>query len=173
MIPTTEALVGTAGRPCKHFKLLIAVLVSATCGMSIDRYFVFDHYYLRKSNELATTTSINGEHYCRERDHSDYDACDPRNFLVLVMSGARAKYCERRRIWRESPCPALYASRNVSYRFMLAMPAHKIIDPNGHNQGKFASANETLGMAALRDEYGDTRRRGLPIDEGTCTTISR
>ena len=63
-------------------------------------------------------------------------------------------YRERRRIWRDSPCPASYASRNVSYRFILAMPAHEVIDPNGHDQGKFASSDEISDMAALRDEHG-------------------
>ena len=71
------------------------------------------------------------------------------------MAGAKAEYQKRRSRWRESPCPASYAASNVTFRFLLAMPAHEMIDPNGHNQGNRASAQEISDMAKLRDENMD------------------
>jgi len=41
---------------------------------------------------------------------------------------------------------------NMSYQFMLAMPAHEQINPNGHNQGARASAKEILDMKTIRNE---------------------
>jgi len=142
---------------CKdvNIKLLIVILISATCGMYIDRYFSFYDRNLRKLDDIITKTPpMHKEPHHHERDH-DYDACDPRNFLVLVMSGAKATYQKRRRIWRDGPCPASYAAHNITYRFIIAMPAHETIDPNTHNQGKVASSIEISDMAVLRDEYRD------------------
>lgn len=103
---------------------------------------------------ITITPPIHKEPHHHERD-PDYDACDPRNFLVLVMSGAKATYQKRRRIWRDGPCPASYAAHNITYRFILAMPEHETIDPNSHNQGKVASSIEISDMAVLGDEYRD------------------
>lgn len=80
------------------------------------------------------------------------DKCNPKNFLVLIKAGAKAKYQQRRKLWRESSCPALYKNSNVSYRFMLAMPAHEIIDPNAHAQGARASEKEISDMIMLESE---------------------
>jgi len=141
---------------CKYvnIKLLIVILISATCGMYIDRYFSFYDHNLRKLDDITKTPPIHKGPRHHEHD-PDYDACDPRNFLVLVMSGAKATYQKRRRIWRDGPCPASYAAHNITYRFILAMPAHETIDPNSHNQGKVASSIEISDMAVLRDEYRD------------------
>ncbi|KAL3808119.1 hypothetical protein ACHAXA_006205 [Cyclostephanos tholiformis] len=144
-------------RPLSHYKRLIVILTSIYFGMSIDRYLNFSRCYTQKSIELPTapsSSSSSSSHHRGDRGRDpDYDACDPRNFLVLVMGGAREKYQERRTRWRESPCPASYAEGNVTYRFLLAMPAHETIDPNGHNQAHFASHGEISDMAKLRDEY--------------------
>jgi len=78
--------------------------------------------------------------------------CDPQNFLVLIKAGAKSKYQQRRKIWRESTCPSTYKQHGVNYRFMLAMPAHEIIDPNGHNQVKRASSKEIKDMKMLQNE---------------------
>lgn len=40
----------------------------------------------------------------------------------------------------------------MPYRFMLAMPAHEQINPNGHNQGARASPEEILDMEKIRNE---------------------
>ena len=79
-------------------------------------------------------------------------SCDPQNFIVLIKAGSKSKYQQHRKIWRDSTCPSLYKQHGVNYRFMLAMPAHEIIDPNGHNQGKRASSKEILDMKTLQNE---------------------
>lgn len=81
--------------------------------------------------------------------------CDPRNYLVLVKAGSKAKYAARRTVWRNSECPSLLARHNITYRFMLAMPAHATIDPNGHNSGAKANEEEVSAMRALRDESAE------------------
>ena len=79
-------------------------------------------------------------------------ACDPKNYLVLIKAGAKAEYQSRREIWRSSSCPDIYDSHSMPYHFMLAQPAHKPIDPNGHTSGKRASEQEIADMRKLRDE---------------------
>ena len=79
-------------------------------------------------------------------------SCDPQNFIVLIKAGAKSKYQQRREVWRNSTCPSSYKQHGVNYHFMLAMPAHEIIDPNGHNQGKRASIEEIKDMSILRNE---------------------
>jgi len=78
--------------------------------------------------------------------------CNPQNFLVLIKAGAKSKYQQRREVWRNSTCPSSYEQHGVNYHFMLAMPAHEIIDPNGHNQGKRASIEEIKDMKMLQNE---------------------
>jgi len=78
--------------------------------------------------------------------------CNPQNFLLLIKAGAKSKYQHRRKIWRDSTCPSSYKQHGLKYHFMLAMPAHEIIDPNGHNQGKGASSKEIEDMSILRNE---------------------
>ena len=72
--------------------------------------------------------------------------CNPQNFLVLIKAGAKAKYRQRRKKWRDSTCPISYKKQNVKYRFMLGMPANEHIDPNGHNQAARASDEEIADM---------------------------
>jgi hypothetical protein len=137
---------------------MIVILMSISLGISIGRYLNFSRCNSHKSIKLRTAPPTRGEQHrdssSRGRD-PNYDACDPRNFLVLIMAGARAEYQKRRSRWRESTCPASYAASNVTYRFILAMPAHEMIDPNGHNQANRASVEEISDMAKLRDEYRD------------------
>lgn len=78
--------------------------------------------------------------------------CDPQNFLVLIKAGAKSKYQQRREIWRDTTCPSSYKQHGVKYRFMLAMPAHEIIDLNGHNFSKGASSEEIEDMSILQNE---------------------
>ena len=78
--------------------------------------------------------------------------CVPQNFLVLIKAGSKSKYQQRREVWRNSTCPSSYKQHEVNYHFMLAMPAHEIIDPNGHNQGKRASIEEIKDMKMLQNE---------------------
>ena len=79
-------------------------------------------------------------------------SCDPQNFIVLIKAGSKSKYQQRREVWRNSTCPSSYKQHGVNYHFMLAMPAHEIIDPNGHNQGKRASIEEIRDMKMLQNE---------------------
>mmetsp|Transcript_19001 Transcript_19001/g.41166 ORF Transcript_19001/g.41166 Transcript_19001/m.41166 type:complete len:506 (-) Transcript_19001:247-1764(-) len=83
---------------------------------------------------------------------NEQEVCDPHNFLVLIKAGAKAIYQERRKNWRNSNCPESYKKHNINYRFMLAMPAHEPIDPNGHNQEARASEREILDMEKLQNE---------------------
>ena len=105
--------------------------------------------------------TVNKKHIVGEDDQKAakvFDTCNPRNFLVLIKAGAKAKYQERRKVWRDSSCPGSYHSHGVPYRFMLAMPAHEIIDPNSHNFSKMASEEEISDMKTLLDEsiaHGD------------------
>eukprot|EP00584_Thalassiosira_punctigera_P022117 CAMPEP_0172554538 /NCGR_PEP_ID=MMETSP1067-20121228/55129_1 /TAXON_ID=265564 ORGANISM="Thalassiosira punctigera, Strain Tpunct2005C2" /NCGR_SAMPLE_ID=MMETSP1067 /ASSEMBLY_ACC=CAM_ASM_000444 /LENGTH=397 /DNA_ID=CAMNT_0013342933 /DNA_START=41 /DNA_END=1232 /DNA_ORIENTATION=- len=82
-----------------------------------------------------------------------FEVCDPKNFLVLIKAGSKSKYQDRRKIWRGSNCRTSYQNHGIRYRFMLAMPAHEIINPNGHNQGARASEKEIHDMKELRNEY--------------------
>jgi hypothetical protein len=128
------------------YQLVIAI----SFGMWIDRCWNFLSFSL-------TALPIHGEprqDSSRGRD-PNYDPCDPRNFLVLINAGAKAEYQKRRSRWRESPCPSYYAASNVTFRFLLAMPAHEMIDPNGHNQDNRASAQEISDMVKLQDENLD------------------
>jgi len=93
-----------------------------------------------------TTTTIDIE----QPTHAQ--VCVPQNFLVLIKAGAKSKYQQRREVWRNSTCPSSYKQQVVNYHFMLAMPAHEIIDPNGHNQGKRASDEEIKDMKMLQNE---------------------
>ena len=126
-----------------NIELLIVILISATCGVYI------------KLDDIITKTPLIHKNPCHHKHDPDYDACDPQNFLVLVMSGAKAKYQKWRRIWRDGSCPALYTAHNSTYQFILAMPVHETIDPNSHNQGKVTSSIEISDMAVLQDEYRD------------------
>lgn len=83
---------------------------------------------------------------------SEKDFCSPHNFLTIIKAGSKEKYQRRRHIWRNSTCPSSYNKHGVAYRFMLAMPSHELIDPNGHNQGKTASAKEISDMGKIREE---------------------
>ena len=92
--------------------------------------------------------------------------CDPRNFLVLIKAGAKSKYQERRKFWRNSSCPMSYKYNLMKYHFMLAMPAHKIIDPNSHNQGARANDNEIHDMGRLQHEsLANNDMEFLPIKD--------
>ena len=82
-------------------------------------------------------------------------ACNPRNFLVLIKSGAKAMYQERRNMWRNSTCPTTYSEHGMPYRFMIGMPAYEKIDPDSHNQGHRASDREILAMKKLEKESHD------------------
>ena len=77
---------------------------------------------------------------------------NPNKFLVLIKGGAKAKYQERRKNWRNSNCPKYYKKHNLNYRFMLTMPAHETIDPNEHDQSRRASDREILDMEKLQNE---------------------
>jgi len=94
------------------------------------------------------TLSINNE----EGPKIQPTSCDPQNFIVLIKAGSKSKYQQRRKIWRDSTCPSSYKQYGLNYHFMLAMPAHEIIDPNGHNQGKRASDEEIKDMKMLQNE---------------------
>ena len=78
--------------------------------------------------------------------------CSPENFLVLVNGGAKKKYQRRRMAWRNSACPKTYQKVNITYHFMLALPAHQPIDPNGHNQGYRSSQDEIIDMGTIWNE---------------------
>ena len=86
-------------------------------------------------------------------------SCDPSNFLVMIKAGAARKYHIRREVWRNSTCPELYRNNSVRYRFMLGMPAHKMIDPTSHNQAKRAAADvdEIEDMERLEKEATEHR----------------
>ena len=105
----------------------------------------FDLVLSTKATNL--TLSIN-----KEGPKIQPTSCDPQNFIVLIKAGSKSKYQQRRKIWRDSTCPSTYKQHGVNYHFMLAMPAHEIIDPNGHNQGKRASSKEILDMKMLQNE---------------------
>jgi len=96
---------------------------------------------------LKTTTTIDME----QPTHAQV-LCNPQNFLVLIKAGSKSKYQQRREVWRNSTCPSSYKQYGLNYHFMLAMPAHEIIDPNGHNQGKRASIEEIRDMKMLQNE---------------------
>ena len=84
-------------------------------------------------------------------------SCDPSNFLVMIKAGAARKYHIRREVWRNSTCPELYRNNSVRYRFMLGMPAHKMIDPTSHNQAKRADVDEIEDMERLEKEATEHR----------------
>ena len=71
---------------------------------------------------------------------------------MLIKGGAKAKYQERRKNWRNSNCPKYYKKHSLNYRFMLTMPAHEMIDPNEHDQSRRASDREILDMEKLQNE---------------------
>lgn len=120
--------------------LLIILVACLATTISISQ---FRQFYL--CNNPATTRSSDAA-------NTNDKNCDPTNFLVLIKAGATAKYQQRRKIWRESSCPATYKNYSMSYHFMLGLPAHETIDPHGHNQGKRASEEEILDMVAIRNE---------------------
>ena len=84
-------------------------------------------------------------------------ACNPSNFLVLIKSGAKTIYQERRDMWRNSTCPTTYSEHGMPYQFIIGMPAYEEIDPNSHNQGHRASDREILAMEKLEKESHDNR----------------
>ncbi len=84
-------------------------------------------------------------------------ACNPSNFLVLIKSGAKTVYQERRDMWRNSTCPTTYSEHGMPYRFMIGMPAYEKIDPDSHNQGHRASDREILAMEKLEKESHDNK----------------
>ena len=91
----------------------------------------------------------------RLNNNTEYQLCNPQNFLVLIKSGAKAQYQKRRVIWRDSTCPSSYNEHNMTYRFMVGMPAHELIDPNSHKQAARASPIEISDMIKLENESND------------------
>ncbi|KAL7542223.1 hypothetical protein ACHAWF_007121 [Thalassiosira exigua] len=107
---------------------------------------------VRENSSRVSSERSRQVHGAGRHPSTPKEACDPRNFLVLIKGGARAKYQRRREIWRKSSCPGVYEKHELRYHFMLAMPAHAIIDPNGHDPTARASKDERSDMEKLRNE---------------------
>lgn len=113
------------------------------------------HQYQQLNLKSAENNNIDTP----EQSPSSSWNCDPSNYLVLLKSGTVEKYQKRRAQWRESDCPAIYNQFNITYRFMLGLPAHEEIDPKEHDQFKRASQEEVEDMIRIHSEvvnYTDT-----------------
>ena len=109
---------------------------------------------VRDGEKNITTNHPRGRFHTPQSrlNNTEYQLCNPRNFLVLIKSGAKAQYQKRRVIWRDSSCPSSYNEHNMTYRFMVGMPAYELIDPNSHKQAARASPIEISDMIKLENE---------------------
>ena len=126
---------------------IATVLVPVLIAISIT----LQSFYIFGTHTTPSTTSST-EVIHKQTIYAQYCTCNPQNFLVLIKAGAKAKYQQRRKVWRDSACPASYAELNMTYHFMLALPAHEMIDPNSHNQKARASEEEIEDMRKLKYE---------------------
>mmetsp|Transcript_14412 Transcript_14412/g.23814 ORF Transcript_14412/g.23814 Transcript_14412/m.23814 type:complete len:354 (+) Transcript_14412:17-1078(+) len=126
------------------FKTLVLIVVLVTRSIDLGSMIQTSSSTSTSSSITETTTTLPIEE----------DLCHPSNFRVVIKSGARPKYRDRRQLWRNSTnCAAAYKAANISYTFLIGLPLEQTLDPNSHNQAAQDTPTEIAVSKALREEY--------------------
>lgn len=95
-----------------------------------------------------------------------------------IKTGLGAKYHERRQRWRKSDCPRRYAESGIEWKFFVGVPLTDGRSLQGHNQGAYATEEETrlahniiaenrkhgdMHILPMRDQYMDISNKLIGI----------